>query len=196
MQCPTLFFQLNWRKHVCVCAHVYGLSYFVLLHKVLRSWGLGIISTSSFLLPASFGAHPLVQLSCRAIRCSYTDLMYIALCMLLVTITTYALTPIVTQLSTSSSFLAALPQEADLDWPPWISTSSSMFLCVFHPYEFVLGDVLLCWCCTLSLSLLYLNISVKKMLNYSIQTWIHVQNSGKQWNSEKMVPGDSLMWYK
>lgn len=60
---------------VCRCAHVYGLSYFVLLHEVLRSWGLGIISTSSFLLPVSFGvvslfgydagrADALIQISC------------------------------------------------------------------------------------------------------------------------------------
>lgn len=182
---------------VCVCAHVYSLSYFVLLQEVLRSCGLGSNFYFLFSFTSLLWAHLLVQLWYRVIRWSYTDLMYIALCMLLVMITTYALIPIFTQLSTSSSFLGAFPQEADLDQPPWIFTSSSfMFLCVFLTYEFVLGDVLLCWWCTHSLSLLYLNISVKKMLNYLIQTWIHVQNAGKQWNCDKMILGNSLMWYK
>ena len=186
--------------YVCVCMYVCTCIWFILF--CFTSRGSKILRPGdNFYFIFSFASllwgRLLVRLWCRASRCSYTDLVYIALCMLLVMITIYALIPILTQLSTSSSFLTALAQEADLDWLPWISTSSSfMFLCVFHPCEFVLGDVLLCWCCTHSLSLLYLNISVKKMLNYSIQTWIHVQNSGKQWNSDKMIPGDSLMWYK
>lgn len=35
-----------------------------------------------------------------------------------------------------------------------------------------------------------------KTLNYTIQNWIRVQNSGKQWNDGKIVPENSLLWYK
>lgn len=77
-----------------------------------------------------------------------------------------------------------------------LSSSSFVFLSLLPLEEFLFHEVPFCLWCTYWRGQLHLHLSVKKTLNYTFQNRIHVQNLGKQWNDAKIVPENSLLWYK
>lgn len=134
----------------------------------------------------------------RATRWSHANLTSVALCILSAIICHHAF---ITVLPTTHPCLLLHgymphPQKAYLAGPSYFPTSSSFpFLSLLFPHESVLCEFLVCWWWTHWLGLFLLNLSVKKMLNYTILNRIHVQNSGKQWNCGKIVSGNFLVGY-